>query len=193
MTYLFDIGNVLLSFDFQPALKALAGPSPDPQAIQKILEAKDDFESGKIPANEYIQWATQLLDSSASQEEFMTAWNSIFTPIPGTWDLAAELKEQGHRLILYSNINPIHAPYCLETYSVFEHFDHAVFSHEIGAIKPHDDFFLRSFDKFNIIPEETIYIDDMPANIAAGKKHGLHSFLYDHRDHRAVLDWLRNF
>lgn len=190
MTYLFDIGNVLLAFDFTPALKSLKGASFDPEAINKIIARKDDFESGKIPVDEYIAWASELLDSRANQEEFKSAWNSIFTPITPTWELAAKLKAEGHRLILYSNTNAIHAPYCLETYPVFEHFDHAVFSHEIGAIKPQPEFFLRSFEQFNIIPEETIYIDDLPANIAAGESHGLRSFLYDKDNHASLLDWL---
>lgn len=192
MTYLFDIGNVLLAFDFTPALKSLKGDSYDPEAIGKIIARKDDFESGKIPVDEYIEWASGLLDSKATEVEFRKAWNSIFTPITATWELAAQLKAEGHRLILYSNTNAIHAPYCLETYSVFEHFDHAVFSHEIGAIKPQDDFFLRSFEQFNIIPEDTIYIDDMPENIQAGKAHGLRSFLYNKDEHARLLDWLEN-
>jgi len=189
-TYLFDIGNVLLSFDFMPALSSLLGPNPKPDALHQIIERKDQFESGQIEVDDYIKWASKLLDFKESHEDFKHAWRHIFTPIQGTWELAEKLKSDGHRLILYSNTNAIHAPYCLETYSVFEHFDHAVFSHEIGEIKPHADFFLRSFEKFNIDPSRSYYIDDLPENIEAGRNHGLHTHLYSADRHQDLLDWV---
>lgn len=189
-TYLFDIGNVLLSFDFKPALNSLLGPTPKPNALLYIIDRKDVFESGQIGVDDYIKWASQLLDFQGTDEDFKQAWRHIFTPIHATWELVEKLKADGHRLILYSNTNAIHAPHCLETYPVFEHFDHAVFSHEIGAIKPHPEFFLRSFEKFNINPALSYYIDDLPENIEAGRSHGLNSHLYSAGRHQDLLDWV---
>ena len=189
-TYLFDIGNVLLSFDFTPALNSLLGPNSKPNALLDIIDRKDEFESGQIEVNDYIKWASQLLDFQGDDENFKHAWRHIFTPIQSTWELVEKLKADGHRLILYSNTNAIHAPHCLETYPVFEHFDHAVFSHEIGAIKPHPEFFLRSFEKYNIDPALSYYIDDLPANIEAGRSHGLNSHLYSTDRHQDLLEWV---
>ncbi|MEO1857419.1 MAG: HAD family phosphatase [Rubritalea sp.] len=189
-TYLFDIGNVLLAFDFTPALTSLLGPDSKPNAFLDIIERKDAFESGQVEVDDYVQWASKLLDFHGTVEEFKHAWRHIFTPILGTWELAEKLKADGHRLILYSNTNAIHAIHCLETYSVFEHFDHAVFSHEIGAIKPHPEFFLRSFEKFNIDPALSYYIDDLPENIEAGRSHGLNSHLYSADRHHELLEWV---
>ena len=189
-TYLFDIGNVLLAFDFTPALSSLLGPKASPTALAQIIARKDEFEAGKIEPTPYIAWASELLDFKGSEADFRTIWSDIFTPIPETWELAKKLKADGHRLILYSNTNVIHAPFCLETYDIFETFDHAVFSHEIGAIKPYTEFFQRSFEKFNIDPAQTYYIDDMPENIEAGREHGLNSFLYSASNHPELLEWV---
>lgn len=190
MTFLFDIGNVLLSFDFLPALNSLKGKNPQPNAVEKLIAAKDDFESGETPLEDYVVFCRELLDFKGSDAQLFAAWNSIFTAIPETFLLAENLKSQGHRLILFSNINPIHAPYCLEKHKLLERFDHAVFSYEIGAIKPHDEFFTRAFEKYEIVPDETIYIDDLPDNIETGKRHGLRSFCYDYRRHDDLLKWL---
>ncbi len=70
------------------------------------------------------------------------------------------------------------------------HKNDAVFSNEIGAIKPHPDFFLRSFEKFNIDPSCSYYIDDLPENIEAGRSHGLHTHLYSADRHQDLLDWV---
>ncbi len=192
MTYLIDIGNVLLSFDFAPAIQSITGPNADPEAFQKIMAAKDPFEAGQTPLREYLDFAYPLLDFKGTDADFTTAWCSIFTPIIPMWELISSLAKQGNRLILYSNTNEIHAPAIVKEHSVFKHFDHAVFSHEIGAIKPDSVFFTRSFDKFQIIPEETVYIDDMAENIEAGIGHGLKSFRYDYSDHQALLTWLED-
>ncbi|HBE23734.1 MAG TPA: HAD family phosphatase, partial [Verrucomicrobiales bacterium] len=125
MTILFDIGNVLLRFDYKDALLALI-PShlPDPQARLKLLDEKrNDLESGRIGAEDFVTWSIQTLGSTAQPEEFVQAWRSIFTPIQETWDLAEKLKADGHRLILFSNINPIHSPWIYEAYPVFSLFD----------------------------------------------------------------------
>ncbi len=193
MTYLFDIGNVLLSFDFLPALQKISGPQADPQAFHKIIDAKDPFEAGETSIQQYLELVYPLLDFHGSDDEFFSTWNSIFTPIPDTWKLAETLSAKGQQLILFSNTNPIHAPYCLENFPEFQLFDHAVFSYEIGAIKPDKAFFTRAFEIYNINPQETIYIDDLPENITTGKSLGLHSFQYDYHDHQALLDWLQQF
>jgi len=192
MTYLFDIGNVLLSFDFEPALHSLMGEKSAPDAYDKLMVEKDVFESGLMTAEDYILFARKLLDYSGSDSNFIETWNSIFTKIPATFELAKTLKKQGHRLILFSNISPIHARHCLEEYQLMEIFDEAVLSYQVNAIKPHNDFFRRAFKKFKIIPEETIYIDDLAENIATGIEHGLKSFCYDYRKHHELLAWLDN-
>ncbi len=191
MTYLFDIGNVLLAFDFQPALQSLMGPNADPDALTKIIEKKDAFEAGQLSTEDYLKFVGPLLDYSGTDQHFYDTWNSIFTPVSATKKLAQELKDQGHRLILFSNINPIHAKN-LDNYPIFKIFDAAVFSHEIQAIKPQPEFFTRAIEQFDIIPEETVYIDDMPENIAAGIAHGFQSFCYDYNNHDALLTWLND-
>jgi hypothetical protein len=56
MTFLFDIGKVLLDFHFEPSLASLLpSGTPDPERrLELLLERKDDFESGRIPRDHYI-------------------------------------------------------------------------------------------------------------------------------------------
>jgi HAD superfamily hydrolase (TIGR01509 family) len=189
-TALFDIGNVLLAFDFTPALSSLLGSKAEPNALEKIMERKNDFESGKIDKAEYIPWASKLLDFSGEQKEFEAIWSSIFTPIQPMWKLARELKSAGYQLILFSNTNSIHAAFFLNEYAIFEIFDGAVFSHEIGAMKPNDAFYEKAIEKYKLSPHETIYFDDLEANIQAGIKFGFTSLIYDFNQHAAFLDTL---
>ncbi len=186
-TVLFDIGNVLLAFDFHPALSTLEGPNARPDAVDLIMAQKDIFEAGKQEKAEYIQWASELLDFQGGHAAFERAWTSIFTPVQAMWDLARQLKAKGYRLILFSNTNSIHAPYCLSSYPDFSLFDGAVFSHEIGSIKPDPAFYKSAIKLYDLIPEQTFYIDDLEANIREGQNFGFTSFIYDLHNHEAFL------
>ena len=188
MTILFDIGNVLLRFDYKEALHALIPPHLGrAEERLRLLDVKrDDLESGRISAGDFIEWSLKTLGSEASAEEFTSAWRSIFTPISGTWDLAERWAQQGHRLILFSNINPIHHPWIFDAFPVFQHFHGAVMSYEIGCMKPHDAFYQIAIERYALIPEQTFYIDDLIANVDAGRRFGFHCHHY-HPDHHEEL------
>ena len=192
MTFLFDIGRVLLDFDFEPSLRTLLPPgTEDPAArLALLLDRKDEFEAGKIGADAYIDWALGVLGSDATPDDFRRSWRAIFTPNAPMWRTVRTLAGEGHRLILFSNINSIHTPWILETYPEFSLFSGAVFSHETGYIKPQREIYLHAIEKYDLAPESTLYIDDMPANAAAGRALGFRTWQYDLSDHAAFEAWL---
>jgi putative hydrolase of the HAD superfamily len=195
MTFLFDIGNVLLRFDYKKPMLSLVPPHLGDAAARLSLleEKKDDLESGRIEADVFISWALDTLGSDASPDDFRLAWRSIFTPIHETWELVKKLKTAGHRLILFSNINAIHHPWIFEEFPIFSHFDGAVMSYQIGCMKPSDEFYLRATKLYQLDPGDTIYIDDLKANIEAGRRFGFVCHMYEPGQHRALLDFLQPF
>ena len=192
MTFLFDIGRVLLDFDFESSLTRLLPPETDDahQRLAVLLEKRDEFEAGQIPPDDYIAWALQELDSQASPAEFRHAWQRIFTPVEPMWETVRQLATAGHRLILFSNTNAIHCPWIFDEYPIFAHFPEAVLSYEAGAVKPHPPIYQHAIDVHQLDPATTRYIDDLPANIATGRDFGFRSFQYDLNDHLAFERWL---
>ena len=72
-----------------------------------------------------------------SFEEFEVDWADIFTLNEPVARLVAALKEQGYTLVLGSNTNVLHANFYRRKFQeTLDHFDHLVFSYEIGQIKP---------------------------------------------------------
>lgn len=192
MDFLIDIGRVLLDFDFESSLSRLVPPgTQDPHARLLLLqEHKDEFESGSISMEDYTAWAIATLGSPATPEEFHDAWRHIFSPVRPMWDCVRRLKSLGHRLILFSNTNAIHVPWAYQEFDIFDQFDGAVISYLVGAIKPHPEIYQYAIDTWNLAPARTIYIDDLPANIATGQKFGFRTWLYDLHDHDAFEAWL---
>ena len=195
MTFLYDIGRVLLDFNFEFSLARLLPPDcADPhERLGHLLDRKDEFESGAIHEDDYIRWAIGVIGSQATPEEFRHAWRQIFTPNGPMWKNVRRLSADGHRLILFSNTNAIHCPWIFEAYPEFSLFDGAVLSFEVGAVKPHPPIYQHAVDVHDLDPAATLYIDDLPENIATGREFGFNCHQYDINGHAAFERWLSSF
>lgn len=190
---LVDIGNVILHIDFETSLSRLVPPElADPAGrIASLLEKKDDFEKGELNDDAFVAWASKKLQFRGSKEEFIAAWNDIFSPNLLMWETLRDLKARGFQLILFSNTNQMHIDYCLPKYAeVFQLFDGHVFSHEAGFNKPDPAIYHHAFEKYNLEPTETLYFDDLPENISTGLQLGLMAWRYDANSHEALTRWL---
>jgi putative hydrolase of the HAD superfamily len=109
------------------------------------------------------------------------------------WKNVRQLAADGHRLILFSNTNAIHCPWVFEAYPEFSLFSGAVLSFETGFIKPEPPIYQHAIDAHGLVPAETLYIDDLPQNIATGREFGFQCHTYDLRDHASFEKWLSTF
>lgn len=192
MTFLFDIGRVLLDFDFESSLtRLLPADCANPhERLSRLLERKDELETGAIAPEDYIRWALDVLGSEATSDQFRDAWLRIFTPNEPMWQCVRRLSSAGHKLILFSNTNAIHCPWIFEEFPEFSRFDGAVLSYLTGSIKPHPPIYQHALDAHCLEPASTFYIDDLPENIATGVEFGFHCHQYHLRDHGSFEEWL---
>ncbi|HBV21732.1 MAG TPA: HAD family phosphatase [Nitrosomonas sp.] len=193
MVFLFDIGRVLLDFDFEQSLKQLLPPeTPNAnERIKCILDRKDLLEAGLITSEEYTSWALDILQNNVTVPQFHHAWRSIFTLNKPMWQNVHELAETGHRLILISNINAIHYPWIITEFPQFSYFEEAILSFKIGLLKPQTEIYQYAISHYNLVPEKTIYIDDLPQNIAAGRQFRFQCWCYDIYNHPDFEQWLK--
>ena len=194
MDFLIDIGNVILAVDFQPSLDALLPADRAEQALlyQKLQHGKDALESGRVSSEEFVTWSLAQIGGPVPRERFLRAWLDVFSPIEPMWREVARLASAGHRLILFSNTNQLHMDHALKRYPVFDRFHGAVFSHEVGAMKPEPAIYQHAVDQFRLSPDTTIYVDDLAENIAAGRQFGFRCWQYDPTCHDPFVVWLTN-
>jgi len=190
MTFLFDIGNVLLKLHFERFQLAVLGAADEPFPLA-LLALKDPYETGELTDEQFVTQSLKILKSSLSPTEFISAWENVFSLNEPMWELVRDLHKEGHRLILFSNTNAIHARAFLAAHPEFSLFHHHHFSQEVGAIKPNAPFYHKAIETYQLTPEETLYLDDLPDNIATGKTLGFQSWQYDLHNHQACLDWLK--
>ena len=192
-TFLFDIGKVLLDFDFESSLQTLILPGTEdgPARLARVLEPKDAFERGDLPLDDYLKHSLDALGPHVTEDAFFKAWRHVFTPNLPMWKVVEDLKQTGHRLLLFSNTNAIHCPWMLENFSVFDLFEAGTYSFETGSMKPEPAIYEWVIRTHRLDPDQTLYIDDLGANIETGIAHGFHSHQYDLKRHSAFEDWLR--
>ncbi len=59
-------------------------------------------------------------------------------------------------------------------------FDPIIYSHEVGLEKPDPAIFELTCRRMDVAPERTVFVDDVPANVAAAQALGMHGINHTH-------------
>jgi putative hydrolase of the HAD superfamily len=188
----FDIGNVLLRFDFGMMAKRVAPFCKVSMAsVPSLVEPlKMELERGRISGDAFLREVASLLGFSGDFSLLRAAWQEIFEPIAATHQLV-RLWRGKYPLYLLSNTNDLHAEYFLKTYDVFSCFDGAVFSHEAGVMKPDAGIYEHAENRFGLEPGATLLIDDLLPNVESAKAKGWMAHHYCERAHENLVNHAR--
>lgn len=176
-TILFDIGNVLVPFDFKRGYTGLAArcrcAAEQIPARIRATGLVPRFETGQVEARQFVEQLSAALELDIGYEEFCELWSSIFLPgglIPE--DLIEGLRGR-YRLLVLSNTNSIHFPMVQANYPVLRHFDGFVLSYEVGAAKPSPEIFDAAIAKAECGADECFFTDDLAINVDAAREQGM--------------------
>ena len=178
---LFDLGKVLLHFDFDPAFRRLArhcDSSPkDIEAffIQSGLEVL--YDGGKISSKHFFRVIKKTLGVRLGFDGFRKIWNHIFTPIGPMVRLVQKLRPR-YRLVLISNTNAMHYEYAKRRYPVLRHFHRHILSYKEKTRKPDERIYRTAIRACRAKPSEIFYIDDRSDLTEAAGELGLHTFTF---------------
>lgn len=179
----FDLGGVIMTLDPAEALrrfKAL-GLSDAERYLDAYTQSGifGNLEEGKITAEDFRSKLSSLTGHELTFDECKHAWLGYRKDVPQrNLDLLKELRAKGYRLILLSNTNPFMMDWALSIEfdgkgsSLNDYFDALYLSYRLGIMKPAPDFFSQVLDNENILPEETLFVDDGPRNVEAAGKLG---------------------
>jgi putative hydrolase of the HAD superfamily len=178
----FDFGNVVGFFSHRRAAERLAAHAAvSADALHAALfsgRLEDDYESGRITTAEFLGQLRQSCGLTCADEAFAEAYADIFWPNPEVCGLLPQLRPR-YRLFLGSNTTELHSRWFRRQFAdVFGHFDALVLSHEVGARKPSAAFFEHCRRLAGCAPEECLFIDDLPANVAGAVACGWHGIVY---------------
>lgn len=182
-TVIFDLGRVLIPFDFARGYQAMEGLCPhDATEIRRRLGATDlveRFETGLVEPADFVTELSTLIDLDVDYPRFCQIWSSIFLPDPLIPDAMLAALHRRYRLVLLSNTNAIHFEMVRETYPLIRHFDGLVLSHEVKAMKPDPRIYRAAVAAAQCEPGECFYTDDIAAYVEGAKGMGIDAVQFE--------------
>ena len=178
---LFDLGKVVLDFNFEPAFHRLARFTPlsageiEEYFWRSGLEVL--YDGGKISSLEFYKEVKRVLRHRLSYERFKRIWNEIFTPKKEIVSLIRRLGSR-YRLVLISNTNAMHYAYIRKKYPILNRFDRSILSFKEKTRKPDERIYKAAAKACQAKPDEIFYIDDRDDLTQPAKALGFHVFTY---------------
>ena len=110
--------------------------------------------------------------------ELEKIWSEVFFENEKMIKLAEKLHPH-YQLYIFSNTDEIHFPYIWKNFPALHTFgQNLMLSYELGAVKPEKEAYDKALKKFNLKPEECIFIDDRPINIQTALEIGMQGIVH---------------
>jgi HAD superfamily hydrolase (TIGR01509 family) len=172
----FDLGKVLLDFDYGRAARAMVRFCDKPgEELRRVLDQSPllfEFETGLLTSEQFFEKVQRATRFCGSFQEFEPIFGDIFTPIPEMLDLHARLRSRGIPAYIFSNTNELGIRHIRSTYPFFQQFDGYIFSYEHRSMKPDPKIYEAVERETKRTGDELLYIDDRAENIEQGKSRG---------------------
>lgn len=172
----FDLGKVLLEFDYGIVARRLAAHSGrDAEQIRGLLDQSPllfRLESGQMTNEEFFAEVSSLTGYTGELEEFANIFGDIFSAIHPMIDLHGRLRARGVPTFIFSNTNELAVRHIRANYAFFAHFTDYIYSHEAGAMKPDHRIYEVVERRSGRKGAELLYLDDRKENVDAGAARG---------------------
>jgi FMN phosphatase YigB (HAD superfamily) len=172
----FDIGRVLLDFDYRIAIRRLAEHCDlSAEQLRRLLDQSPllhRYESGQLSDDQFFAEFRSAAGFRGDLARFAGLFRDIFTPIEPMVHLQAEVKARGVPTFIFSNTNPLQFGHIREQYPFFSGFSGFVLSFEHGAMKPDPRLYEVVERVTGRAGAELFYLDDRPENVEAARARG---------------------
>lgn len=183
MNLIFDLGGVVVEWQPQAiCAEAFANPAHQATALQHIIGHPDWLE---------LDRGTMDRDLAIRRAAARTGWalgvvQAFFDSVPpslrlkpDTVALMRRLHAAGHRLLCLSNMPHYSLAYLEKTYTFWDVFSDRVISCQVGLCKPEPQIYAHLLDRCAIDPAQSVFIDDMQANVDAAAVFGIHPLRFE--------------
>ena len=150
-----------------------------------------DYDLGILTIDETAAEVAKFRDcDAATAKAHMLQAISLQEEVEPTVELIKELKAKGYKLYVLSNMSKEYIEY-LRKLPVFEYFDYQAVSCEQHLGKPDHKFYEYLLSHCNLVPSETIFIDDRKDNVEVAAELGIVPVHFDRRNPEKPCEELR--
>ena len=180
-----DMGGVLLSFDPRIPLDAFCKTDAEKAVIRKELFESSHWheaDAGNIKDADLFDLVKQNVaaESHDALQQCCAKWDICMQPIAGAREFCRALKDAGFGVYVLSNASDRFYKY-FSNFLPIDFFDGVIVSSDIKMMKPSHEIFQYVMDKYGLIKEECLFVDDSIANVDSARAFGMqaHRFAGD--------------
>ena len=175
----FDFGGVLVRWQPDAVIASFyADESSRTLVRDAVIRHPDwiDLDRGTLSDSVAIErFAARMGRPAAEMHALMQYVKDSLTPLPDSIALLDELAERGVPLYGLSNMSAPMFALLKSRHGHWDRFRGIVVSGEIGMVKPDPEIFHHLAQRYDLIPAETVFIDDHLPNIESARRLGFHT------------------
>lgn len=184
-TIIFDIGNVLADFTWR---EHFAGFGYDDEMVERIgratvmNQAWGEIDRGVMKAEDII---LEFVAADPEIEEDIRKVLKDVRTIVSRNDYAIpwiqDLKRKGYRALYLSNFSEKAETDCAYALDFIPYMDGGILSYQEKIIKPMPEIYQLLIDRYSLVPEECVFMDDTQANLVGAEKFGIHTIHFQNQ------------
>lgn len=181
-TIIFDIGNVLAAFCWQKFYKQF---NFSDEVYQKLANAtvlnKDwnEFDKSALTEEEILNLFIENAPSIETEiREVYKDFNGTIEVFDYTLDWIKHFKNKGFKVLILSNFSSKQYRECADKLYFLKEVDGAVLSFKEKLIKPDDAIYQLIINRYDLVPNQCIFIDDREENISAAIKNRINGIVF---------------
>ena len=181
-----DVGRVLVSWEWEPVFERLGF---DAETQKRVAEATvyapewSEFDRSVRSDAEILQ--SLIRNAPEYEEPIRQFWKHIdetIVPYPYAMEFVKCFKDRGYQVYILSNYSRYTYHKTQEALKVTELADGRIFSFQVGCIKPEARIYQLLLERYHLVPEECLFMDDSPVNIKAADALGIQTLLFSDYD-----------
>lgn len=181
-TVIFDIGNVLTDFCWEEYYRSFGYSD---EIFERLANATvksqiwHEFDRGEMSDDQILEAFIQN-DQGIEDElrEVFRDTHGIVTKREYAIDWIKELKSKGYRVLVLSNFSEKAAKECSDALAFLPYTDGGILSYQDKLIKPDPAIYQLLIDRYSLVPEECVFLDDLKRNTEAAEKFGMHTICF---------------
>ncbi len=181
---IFDLGNTLVCFDYCYFFDgvALLEKNVNARKFKKyFVDNKMDLKMGSntLDIKKTFKILKKKFRLRISYADFHYLYCDIFWENTSMKNfLENKLLDSHYKLFLLSNVDASHINFVDHNFPYVKNIKKRILSYKIRAIKPGKKIYKYLVEKNNLIPEESLFIDDKKENILTAKSLGFNTIHY---------------
>ena len=184
-TIIFDIGNVLADFIWEEHYRSFGY---DGEMLARIAKATvkspmwNEYDRGAMSDEEILEGfiandpeIEDILRKVLANVKTMVRRNDYAIP----W--IKELQGKGYRCLYLSNFSRKAETECAYALDFIPYMDGGILSYQDKVIKPMPEIYQLLIDRYNLVPQECVFMDDTVRNLEAAEQFGIHTIHFQNQ------------